>query len=772
MAAQGTNIVTDVSSAPDPGTTHFNDDTIGVESVPLTVAQVDSAIVSLTSTPGSKTIDEFLQKPSRIATGNLSASDTGKLFELDPFLTLYGTAQKSRKLSGVYLIRADVVITLQINAVRFQAGRYILAFMPSFGNGNTSWSNYKYKMHTANLTTISQLPHVEIDLAQQTHATLRIPFASAYTHLLPSSTASTSPINFGTLFMVPYWPLIPGSSDTIAPYTVWAHFENIHLGSVAAPQSGYSIGQKEAKAAGVGPVSAVAVKVAKTASVLGQIPMLAPATMMVSWLADMTKSVATIWGFSKPLVQTPASRVHRSILPYAAVTDQNINSHPLALVSKNEVVINSGASSKDVDEMSFDFVKGVFAYTGNMTWQTSATSDTLLGSYTHAPASYVTAFGKGYIYSPIAFLQSFFQFWRGGLKFRFKLVKTEFHSGRLRISYSPSYQSSASIGSISDLDILHQEIIDIRDVSEFEICIPYVSPELYSLDARAVGTLFVHVLDPLVAPSTVSATVPILVEVAGCPDLEFAVPVTTYLEPYAPVTAMSGYTLGGLTTLGAGSGNPDLPSTVAIGEKILSFRQLLRKFRPSSAVAEGDTTSSSVSIFPYATNLVTQTTSNVGPLVRGSNFSDDYGLIAQCYGLATGGVVLRVGPLTKDNMYAVARRLDNNLGYYRYSASRFSNDAIRTVISASVEGFVDLLVPTYNRLLARQVHLQAVSGPPPTPAIINPLSTGVNTENIKIQNFDSSVSTSEFSVVSRSMAEDGGFSFFLGIPPCVLTTAV
>lgn len=768
MSAQGTNVVVDVAAAPDAGTTLLNDDTIGVESSPIATQYVDSALRDLVITPGSRTIEDFLKKPSRLASGSLSATDSGKLFEIDPFLSLYNTTQKGGKLRGVYLFRADVVITLQINAVRFQAGRYILAFIPSFGNGDTTWSNYKYRMHTANLTTVTQLPHVEIDLAQQTHVTLRLPFVSVYTHLIPGQTTSTSPLTFGSLFMVPYWPLIPGSADNTAPYTVWGHFDNIELGSVALPQSGYTIGQKEARAMGVGRVSAVAAKIAKSATVLGAVPMLAPATSVVSWLADLTGQVARVWGYSKPMVQNAPSRMHRSILPYAQNVDQSVTSQSLALVSDNEVVINSGVSGTAIDEMSFDFIKGVYAFSGNLSWTTLLPADSLLGTFAHNPSTYSYAFGKGVTMVPVAFLQTFFRMWRGGLKFRFKLIKTEFHSGRLRVSYSPGYQVVPTLGSVSDLDILHQEIIDIRDTSEFEFVIPYVSPELYTRSGTASGALFIHVLDPLVAPSTVSSTVPILVEVAGAPDLEFAIPENTKYEPYSPVVPMSGYTISPAVNLGAASGDNNKPAAIAVGEKITSFRQLLRKFRPIAETAFVYTAGQTLVVHPFMTSLVTQTVSNTGPLVRGEAYADEYSLVSQCYGVASGGVVVRIGPLVPGSTYAVKLSEDSTTtNYLWYTASRFNTDGIRTMTYAGVEGILDYVIPSYNRLIARQVHKQATCGGTLSQVSAN----GTNGLRIEVQN-QSNNGSYEFGTISRTFGEDANFGFFLGVPPLVLQSTL
>lgn len=205
--AQGTAEVTPAASTSVPGTTTFADDTVGgVAQLPNRVSLVGS-LLSQAVVPGVSTLQDFLQKPTRIASGSLSTTDSTKLFTIDPYNALL-TSVKQNKFYGVGLIRADIVVKLEINAVRFQQGRYILAFYP-FG-GMPSYGNVQmFNAHTSCLTAISQLPHVEIDIAKETHVTFRIPFIADSPMI-----ATQSSVTYGNLFLVPYSALQAGSGDT------------------------------------------------------------------------------------------------------------------------------------------------------------------------------------------------------------------------------------------------------------------------------------------------------------------------------------------------------------------------------------------------------------------------------------------------------------------------------------------------------------------------------------------------------------------------------
>jgi len=73
----------------------------------------------------------YLAKPIKVATGLLSATDVpGTFTKYGVFDVLKTNPLYYNKLVGSFSFRADTVVTLQVNANRFQAGRYILAYLP------------------------------------------------------------------------------------------------------------------------------------------------------------------------------------------------------------------------------------------------------------------------------------------------------------------------------------------------------------------------------------------------------------------------------------------------------------------------------------------------------------------------------------------------------------------------------------------------------------------------------------------------------------------
>lgn len=756
-------------------TTFYADDSIGeVASIPAPT-ELDPGLVSAVDVGGTKTIIDFLEKPTRLDTASITTTDSGKIVILDPWVYLVQTSLKNSKLQGTYMLRADMVITLNLNAVRFQTGRYILAWMPSGGIG-TADNGYlaMYRMHTCNLMTITQLPHVEIDIATQTHVELRIPFTSIYTHHVIAAT--TNPYqSLGNVFLYPYQALQAGSGDSSAYYTIWGRFENITISGAAINQMApISVARQEQNAAGVGPVSRVLTKVGKAAGIMGEIPLLSSAMSTVSWTSAVLARAANVFGFSKPLVLSAPNRYVKTNLPYIAVSDQVSTAQPLSLVSTNEIKVHPGNSRTNQDELAIDFIKSKYCYWNTVTWSTSDVVDAQLTTLTHDPAQYLTAFGKGYTMAPICLLANKFRQWRGSFKFRFKFVKNEFYSGRIMLTYLPQLSQLSDTFTVVKSEYAWREIVDVRDVNEFEFCIPYVSPNLYSRCGELAGKVYVTVLDPLVAPSSVPNNIPIIIEVCGGDDLEYAVPGGVDMEPYSPAIVQvaelqAGYSEVPCYYFGTAKTPGSIePAAVAVGEKAESVRQLVKRFtwnRSASTFAPG---AAFMTLYTHPTLItpIIQTTNNTTTLVYPKFYSDPICFWSCLYAFSSGSLrmILNSNNTYGKNYWFVG--LDNPVAtdtdWAGWSATFPYQANVHHVVESTIDGVVDVVVPGYNRTVTRANCAQIVS----TNSSLQPRYA---TNTVAVSIGDPFIGDSNIRPLypHRMAGEDFNFSCWLGTIPIV-----
>jgi len=772
LSQGGATLIPTSNSSQNP-TTKFADDTIGYEAQETRRVDLDP-FSSHVIAPSSQTIVDYLQRPSIISSGNLSASDSGILFFAD--VTSLITPQKFSRMSNIYTYRADFEVTLQVNADRFQQGRYILFYLPTGGAlspANTGNSLLWKNMHTCNLTKITQLPHVEIDLATQTHVTLKIPYTSIYPMISWSTVNSASAQGLGIFGICPYSPLNPGSGgSTTCGYALLGSLQNVKIGSASVNQADDST--KEAQAQNIGPITSALNRVSLVGDVLGDVPLIGSAARNVSWYAKVASRATSIMGWSKPIALSAPTRMDRKTTPFNAVSDVSTNAKPLGVLSENSVRVPSSLTSS-VDEMDYGFIVKHFAHLLSLSWTTSGVTGNVLGTIPVIPQGSV-AWSKGYAHTPLSFVYNQFARYRGSIKYRFKLVKTAFHRGRLIVAFYPGI--SIGTPSIGNSEYVFREIVDVSTTSAFEVCCPYMVPTPWTNQNTQIGTMVVYILDPLVAPVSVSTSVDILLEVAGGDDMQFSVPITWQVEPYAPSTAQAGdesYSETPCFTLGPKSNAPlDLINVETSGEVVKSVRQLIKRnwhYGIGSGNLGGATY---IQFYPYAVTPVTQAATTSGVLYRDTFKSDLVNLWSCAYAISYGSMLytfrppdgsLSGGPTQSYTLESAALFGTATQTAWYTSTSGYTPLGVLTYNTMNIEGPAEIRSPNWNGNLGRSTPAQFCN----KSSLTSMIEPAANCTNIVLSD---SQSIGNFNVgAARSAADDFGFGVFVGVPPVVAYSA-
>jgi hypothetical protein len=672
-------------------TTTFVADKNVVSATKLFPTQIDKIVYDSSSDLTSQDVRTFLAKPIIINQGAFLSTDTYSTLASvsNPFdLILSGTDIYRDKLNGYLGFRATTVFKLVVNATRFQQGRYLMSYCAMGGaNFGTSKNSKWFSDHVSTLVQRTTLPHVELDLCCDTEAVIRIPYNSALNFYPIGGFASTAD-DFGCLGVLkisPYVPLSAVSGDLSAPFTLYAWFEDVDLISAAIPQSGRAFSsvkvrgknatETEQDSVNIGPISSALVKVRDASSILAQVPLLSSYMSAASWFADIGANAAKVFGWSKPVVLAPSTRVTQNYLPYTANTDGPDESFPLSLSYQNSVGMANGFSGTDVDEMDFKFLSTMPVWTTTSVITTGTTAGTAVATLLVNPMAnvYTTVVNTATFshFSPLQFVASHFSYWRGSIVFKLKFVKTEFHSGRLSVSFSPYNAAIATPAVIATTtSFLHKHIIDIREANEFTFVIPFISDSPYrtvnSATIGSIGNLYIHVVDPIRAPATVTQSVTMIVEKAAGPDIEFAVPKVfpyTYYSGISPQSndAFSSVAQGSTvcsnvdSTIGMSlaKGDNSLNALHNIGEKITSFRAL-GKLPNQLFFVSAPTLANYLNVAPYLISSGTVVlTTNTAPTVM----NDFYSRLASCYVYSRGGVRIKFVdnmPVTTSNPILVA----------------------------------------------------------------------------------------------------------------------
>jgi hypothetical protein len=316
-----------------------------------------------------------------------------------------------------------------------------------------------------------------------------------------------------------------------------------------------------------------------------------------------------------------------------------------------------------VDELALSYITSKESYLTQFPWTVARVANDALFSIRVGPPWAYSA--PNYYLPAVTFATLPFKYSRGTMIYRFQIVASGFHKGRLLVVWDPTAQTGGP-----ETNVQYSKIIDLSDERDFTFEVGWGSPVAW-LDVPALGTtvpysttvfstnggtsfngvVSVYVLNELTTPNSVANNdININVFVAACADYKLTVPTSVQINTLGDKnsqTPQSGTFEEVDTEMKNAPRNDMAKETIAmcepivdhtdevyIGESIVSFRTLLKRYS-------------------YHTSLygVTTASANVQQL-----FLTDY---PANRGYSAYGMVLR----TANNYNPVNTTLMNYLGY-------------------------------------------------------------------------------------------------------------
>jgi len=532
-------------------------------------------------------IKSYLSRPQVIGNFTYNNPTRGLIASVrcDTLVTKAAVKNFSR-IEGCYGWRASFCYRIQAVATPFQAGRVRLAFYPfeDFGAGYDRASS---------ITGISQLPGIDLDLAETTSAILKVPFVFPNNYFGYNTSVFDS---LGTVNLFAYTPVAVAAGATSPSFVLWHWLEDVEL-VAAAPndfvaQAGKfkTVSSKESDVI-PGNLSNVLSAGSRLAMWMGsKIPLISSYAGPTSWMMREASKIAASYGWSKPVVTVPVARMLQTSSTYQHLADGADTTYSLGAFVENSVQPLPGFAGTDVDEMAFSYIKSVYSAISAPTFTVNTPVDSVIYSCQLTPRAmffqngaktsleFYTDPTTSIWPSSLMGLSIPFRIWRGGFKFRIKMSKTKFHTGRLLLGFVPLRPAVSIVNNLVPVDRLamqfKSEIWDLREGNVMEFDVPFIAPQSWLVEGENYGTFFISVIEPLQGPETVSPVVPFVVEVAGADDMEFAFPVSPTYWP-APLNAVPSAQSGGFQPYSSDSTVEQAAN--CIGEKFNSVKQLISK---------------------------------------------------------------------------------------------------------------------------------------------------------------------------------------------------
>lgn len=373
--------------------------------------------------------------------------------------------------------------------------------------------------------------------------------------------------------------------------------------------------------AGDGIVSGTATAIAKVAGSLEAVPFLQPFAMATRVGASAVSGIAKIFGFSRPMVVDNPHLYKMQVFGNMAATDMPENVAKLTVDSKQEITIDPRTVGLgDTDELVLDYLTQKETFLTQFPWQVTQTPhDFLWGCNVTPMLEHIENTDTVYP-TALSFASVPFKHWSGTLKYRFQVVCSGFHHGRLLIQYDPVTTNVG--GPLVNTNVAYSRIVDIGDERDFTLDIGWAQPQpykrtdwnrlqgaRYTSDHIIVlqrqeefdnGILTVKVLNELTAP-TDTADIYINVYVSAGEDFELRNPISksfeqlTYLPVVPEQSTFQAQSDEQAVDSSPQENNPEpgpsedfvgqpeismgeLKSQVFFGEAIESFRTLLRRY--------------------------------------------------------------------------------------------------------------------------------------------------------------------------------------------------
>lgn len=483
------------------------------------------------------TLASFLNRPVRIA--DYSWAVTQPLFQkFNPWQLWVENPRVKEKMAYYNLMRCKLHIKVVISGTGFHYGRALLGYNP--------WSAVDDLTVTRNflevdMVQLSQKPKIFINPTTNSAGEMILPFFYNKNYAcLPDLEYR----DLGEMYLKSFVDLkhANGGDDPVH-ITVYAWAEDLTL---TMPTNNYSVqsGKRQqmnmGDEYGKGIISSTASAIADAAGALADAPVIGPYARATEMCARTGADVARHFGYSRPPVVSDIQLYKPNPTGNLANTDAADAVARLTLDSKQEITVDTRTVGLDgTDHMDIKSIVTRESYLTQFVWSPSDAKDTLLWNSRVGPALY--RINSTEIHpTPMAMIQTMFEKWQGSIKFRFQVVKSAFHKGRILVRWDPN-----ALSNTPSYNTTYSRVVDIAEEDDFEITIGWgVSPPFLNTKPLQAspgtdfgslsrlsnsstdiwnGVLELDVLNPLVSPGA-DASISVNVFVSMCDDAKFGAP--------------------------------------------------------------------------------------------------------------------------------------------------------------------------------------------------------------------------------------------------------
>jgi hypothetical protein len=436
-------------------------------------------------------VSDYLKRPVEIYSTQLSlTADDDIIVDVWNLFTLIPSVRA--KLRNYAFLRGNLHVRVAISGCPFHYGKVLASPQPwDSYNDNLAYLQNQYSLDTnARMNLLNYLSQAAgsciLSVNENKPAEIIFPFISPKPmHRLFNSTAAVGAATpfldlekAGSLYLNTITQVKAVSDNPTPAYLqVYAWMEETTFGTNTATQIAITTESKDERVSG--PIETFASNMYQLSSALTAYTPIALYAKASSMFFGGLTTAAALMGWSKPIPNRKIEQLQNEPFHNGAITIGEDYAKRIVLDPMQELTVDPRFMGVDHDDMILSNLCARRTYLTTFSWlddDPSMVGPIWTTAVTPALSTLYSNGGKKYIQpTAMAFAAMPFQFWRGDIIFRFEIVCSQFHRGKLAVFFEPNVNQYALINAQIVLNKQFFHIVDIQETQTFDVKVSWAN---------------------------------------------------------------------------------------------------------------------------------------------------------------------------------------------------------------------------------------------------------------------------------------------------------
>lgn len=428
----------------------------------------------------------FLRRPIQIAAQSLQLnSDIDLAFNV--WNLFLGNPGVRAKLRNFAFMRCDLKVKVTISGTPFHYGKLLVSYQP-FPAVNQNLVFAPGRRNARNRYLSQAYGARTIDVRENMPFELTIPYVSPLpvgrlyndaTTAIGTATDFNDFKDLGQLYISTLNQIkaVNTTATNVFIY-IYVYADNVHVHGATGTVSTI---QTESDEREVGPVEKTTTALMPVSKALETVPIIGPFAKASSIALGALNKVSSMFGWSYPVLIDKPMRMRNDAYQNGAQVIGVDTGKRITLDPKQELSVDPRIVGINEDEMAISSLCKIESLLDTFNWAPgNLPLNTIIWSAAVTPrASIVDVLGSApnqYIATvptTLGFCATPFKYWRGKIIYRFEIVASNFHRGKLMFYYEPNIRQNTLINSALNMNKQHVKIIDIQETQVVEFCVDW-----------------------------------------------------------------------------------------------------------------------------------------------------------------------------------------------------------------------------------------------------------------------------------------------------------